>query len=855
MSFVHLAGFYDPLGLVAIGAVVVVGLVSRARGVWSRDTYLAGTDGEPRLRPVDEATLADTMLGLTTATEQGAVLNGLARDVHEHFGLAGVVVRVRNTRARIFEARAFAGLDPEDVARVSTFDVPVEDFEELTRGASVVGRCFFVPADDPHWSDHVGMVDSVAGDGVLVVPFHDEREETLGYLRASTRSDPGVRVAAQIRMLVAAAASGLASARLRSMLERRELEYAIVSERLREAHGLRDNFVANVSHELRTPLTSVKAYAETLARGIDDMDAATRREFVGVIEHEAARLDQIFDDLLDVAHLEGRARRVVHDRIDLRDLARTVASDQHDDLVGAGLDLRVYGPESPVYVQGDADGLRQVLYHLLDNARKFTPEGGRVRVELHEDGGSAVVTVEDTGIGIPEPERHRVFERFYQVDGSATRSVGGQGLGLALCHDVVGWHHGRIRIEEGAEGGVRIVVQLPLRGLVVRQVADDPAADPAERMQWESFLGLATHLVSELTRTRVASVMLVDELYSVLRIEAAVGLDEDVVQNTMVGPGEGVAGQVWERGESVLAPDLDEDVRFSGLRDDVNYERRSLLSVPLLWQGRTVGVLNVNVKHDGSAFDDDDRLLLEALAERLVVALDRFERFRAGFQRLAAVESGVRAMLDVGRERQSAIRELFAKVGVTTGRRLGLDEEQLRSLAYALRTYDVGLNEISGRILRKVTPLSRDERQRIEEHVRLGAELVADLEPSPQVRKLILHHHENVDGSGYPDGLRGEAIPVGARIVRLVDVLSALLQDRPFRSAVPLGPAIGLVEEGVGQAYCPRVTPVFLEVVDENASRIREVLAPVTAESPAEIELQLPTAAVETGSPTRNGGS
>jgi len=212
-------------------------------------------------------------------------------------------------------------------------------------------------------------------------------------------------------------------------------------------------------------------------------------------------------------------------------------------------------------------------------------------------------------------------------------------------------------------------------------------------------------------------------------------------------------------------------------------------------------------------------------------------------------------MLDVGRERQSAIRELFAKVGVTNGRRLGLDEEQLRSLAYALRTYDVGLNEISGRILRKVTPLSRDERQRIEEHVRLGAELVADLEPSPQVRKLILHHHENVDGSGYPDGLRGEAIPVGARIVRLVDVLSALLQDRPFRSAVPLGPAIGLVEEGVGQAYCPRVTPVFLEVVDENASRIREVLAPVTAESPAEIELQLPTAAVETGSPTRNGGS
>ena len=851
MSPVHLAGLLDTSGLVGLGVGVVLATLFRLRGAARWTAREGGSDDGARYRSVEDAELSDEVLRLTTATEQGAVLNGLAGFVHERFGLRAVVVRVRNARARIFEARAFAGLDPDDVARISTLDVAVDDFEELTRGAEVVGRSYRVHADDPHWTDRFDGGEGAPDDDVLVVPFYDERDDTLGYLRAHA-SD--FRVTPQVELLVAAAASGLASARLRSMLERRELEYAIVSERLREAQGLRDNFVANVSHELRTPLTSVKAYAETLARGLDDMDAATRREFVGVIEHEAERLDQIFDDLLDVAHLEGRTRRVVHDRIDLRDLVRTTASDHHDDFVAAGLDLRVFGPESPLPVQGDADGLRQVLHHLLDNARKFTPRGGRVRVDVYEEAGAAVLVVEDTGVGIPEPERGRVFERFYQVDGSATRAVGWQGLGLALSRDVVAWHHGRIRIESGAEGGARVVVQLPQRGLVVRQVVDEPESDPAERMQWESFLGLATHLVGELTRTRITSIMLVDELYGVLRIEAAVGLDEDVVQNTMLGPGEGVAGQVWEHGESVLAPDLDDDVRFAGLRDDVQYDRRSLLSVPLRWDGRTVGVVNVNAKHDGSAFDDDDRLLLEAVAERLVVALDRFERFRAGFQRLTAVESGVRAMLDVGRERQSAIREVFARIGVTTGRRLGLDDDRLRALAYALRTYDVGLNEISSRILRKVTPLSHDERQRIEEHVRLGAELVADLEPSSQVRKMILHHHENVDGSGYPDGLSGEAIPVGARVVRLVDALSALLQERPFRGAVPLDAAVRLVEGGIGHAYCPRVTPVFLAVVDDETACIRELLAPAPATSPAEIELE-PSPATVIESPTRNGGS
>src|SRR5690606_31999401 len=122
------------------------------------------------------------------------------------------------------------------------------------------------------------------------------------------------------------AAAEVRRARLRVALQRRELEYAVVAEQLREWQNMRDNFVSNISHELRTPLTSVKAYAETLARGFPHIDHATAAEFIGVIQHEAGRLEQVFDDLLDVAHLDGRGRRVARDRIDLRDLVHELCN-------------------------------------------------------------------------------------------------------------------------------------------------------------------------------------------------------------------------------------------------------------------------------------------------------------------------------------------------------------------------------------------------------------------------------------------------------------------------------------------------------------------------------------------------
>lgn len=846
----------------ASGSVAPVRIPSRstASGAVARVSATLGS------LPPDRVLECMQRLGCTG--EIGPLLREFAEIVGGAFGFERVVVRVFNARTRLFEARAFWGLESSAVARVSTFDVSEDEYSTMTARATRQRGGWRVSARDTAWPDllrsygdrpahevavagngapsswqHTGI--DAPGDGDhFVFPMLSEQDEMLGYACALPpvgTSDCEDAMLVQLQTVAYVAASELRRARLRSSLQRRELEYSIVSEQLREWQGMRDNFVANVSHELRTPLTSVKAYAETLARGLGDMDLATAGEFIGVIQHESERLEQVFDDLLDLAHIDGRGRRVARDRIDLRALVREVCRSWRPRFEEHDVQLRVYGSEDALMIQGDAAGIRQVIENLLSNALKFTPAAGTVRVYVEEEGGTAQLTVEDTGIGVPEQERLRIFERFYQVDSSATRAFGGQGLGLALCREIVGWHHGRIWVEDGDRGGSRFVVSVPVRGLVVRQHPDDPQADAAERAQWEAFLQLTIHLVSELAGTRVASIMLVDELHDVLRIEAAVGLDEEVVQSTMIGRGEAVAGSVWARDASILVPDLDTDESFRHLADDLTYRTRSLLSVPLRWQGRTVGVLNVNSKLDATAFDDDDRLLLEALADRIMLALDSFERFRAGYRRLASVESGVRAMLDVGRERRTRAREEFARIGVETGRRLGLDEDHLRALSYALRTYDLGLAQVSTQILRKATPLTTEERDRIDQHTRLGAELIADLEPSPHVRKMILHHHENFDGSGYPEGLRGEAIPVGARIVRLADAFAALLHDRPFRGAMSLEQAEELLREGIDHRFCPRVTPIFLAVIADRSERLEELLRrPGTAQA-REIDLDSPT--------------
>jgi two-component system phosphate regulon sensor histidine kinase PhoR len=233
-----------------------------------------------------------------------------------------------------------------------------------------------------------------------------------------------------------------------------------VSE-LRQLEVIRRDFVANVSHELKTPITAIRGLVETL---LDDpgMDAATRARFLEKVREQGLRMSSLVFDLLSLARLETEPGVLSRVPLDLRDPVGAAARALLPTGRERGIEVVLSLPEDRVPVLGDQNALGEVTTNLLDNALKYTPRGGRIRVRLHVQGSDAVLEVEDTGIGIDPVHQERIFERFYRVDKARSRDLGGTGLGLSIVKHICRVHEGDISVESVPGRGTTFRVRLPL---------------------------------------------------------------------------------------------------------------------------------------------------------------------------------------------------------------------------------------------------------------------------------------------------------------------------------------------------------------------------------------------------------
>ena len=226
----------------------------------------------------------------------------------------------------------------------------------------------------------------------------------------------------------------------------------------RMAESTRRDFVANASHELRTPVAAIAGAAETLLSGAMD-DPAQARTFVEMIARNAERLARLTNDLLDLSRIESRQWPVKLEPVSVEATARRAVEVCAEPARRKQIELRVEIPEGTAVI-ADARALEQVLVNLLDNAVKYTPEGGRATVSAAVSGESVDVEVADTGPGIERHHLPRLFERFYRVDPGRSRGSGGTGLGLAIVKHLVQMQAGEIGVDTG-EGGTRFRVRLP----------------------------------------------------------------------------------------------------------------------------------------------------------------------------------------------------------------------------------------------------------------------------------------------------------------------------------------------------------------------------------------------------------
>ena len=231
-----------------------------------------------------------------------------------------------------------------------------------------------------------------------------------------------------------------------------------------EEHALektRSDFVATASHELRTPLAAVYGAVRTLRRDDVELTDADRAQFLEMIESEATRLAKIVDQILLAGQLDADAVEFELVECDLEEVAAGVIDSAALHVPESiSLDLSVDGAAP---IRCDENKLRQVLVNLVDNAVKYSPEGGRVELRVRSENGSCLIEVADEGLGIPEDERERIFEKFYRLDPQQTQGVGGSGLGLYICRELVERMNGRLRVESEPGKGSRFTVELPLR--------------------------------------------------------------------------------------------------------------------------------------------------------------------------------------------------------------------------------------------------------------------------------------------------------------------------------------------------------------------------------------------------------
>jgi signal transduction histidine kinase/HD-GYP domain-containing protein (c-di-GMP phosphodiesterase class II) len=616
-----------------------------------------------------------------------------------------------------------------------------------------------------------------------------------------------------LRILCDQLSIAIAKSKLYESIQHKMQNYEKELEELKKVNHLKSEYVSHVSHELRTPLTAIKAYMETLQNHIDDPTFDKKGEFISIVSGETERLIRIVNDILDVSNIEFGRRRLQWSSFSLEELISRVVSMLQPALREKQITIETIMPEGIPRVRADKDLVTQVFVNLINNAIKYSPPDTTIRVRAVERAVDLSVAIEDEGIGIPSAQVDKIFDKYFRVRSERSRHFDGVGLGLAIVKNIIEQHHGTISVASEENVGSTFTFTLP-KEHVVNTLVGYISGRIEPKTELHELLTIVVQMIAELLSAKIVSFMLVDETRSELFIKVSCGLDERIVEQTRVKVGEGIAGMVAESGMPLLIDNIEHnDVHESPNKPQ--YETRSLLSVPVLLRGTVIGVINVNNKTSGEPFNQDDMNLIASFAERISMALERLETTGDAANELRETLDALRMLLE--RQVRTGAIESTVDLAVKTARKLRLEDKVIKVIQYTASVHDIGMTKISDDILNKTFRLTPDEVGRIHRHPKMGTDLIKPLEFVELVSNIILHHHERVDGRGYPMGLRGDDIPIGSRILAIVDAYQSMTSNRPYREALAPEDAVLELVECSGTHFDAEVVDAFVDALADGS--------------------------------------
>jgi len=630
------------------------------------------------------------------------------------------------------------------------------------------------------------------------------------------------------------------------------------NEKLKTIDNVKMQFFANVNHELRTPLTLMLAPLPPMIQERMGPVTDLQRETLDSVRQNGYRLLKLINNLLDLNKLEAGRMRLRPKTLDFDEYVESILGSVKVLADQRGISLFFQHPLTSVELTIDPDQFEKVVLNLLSNALKFTPAKGRVTLYIEEKPESVVLTVEDTGAGVPPNMLDAVFDRFRQGEGQGGRTLPGTGIGLALAKEIVSLHGGMIRVESELGQGSRFIVEL-LKGtshfseeVTDRRQSDQPVAyhkretdSQREGIQVQDIVSNARDLqladlekvefnAAEASRERKHSyqVLVIDDSPEVLKLMHLLLKDEFDLDFALTG----------EDGLRLIrdhAPDLVlSDVMLPGM-DGHELCRRikaeeGIKHIPvLLVTARSASEMLAAGMESGA----DDYIIKPFNAVELRARIRSHLRMRQVEAELALANRNLKMRTDDLVERQrtlfismvkSLVSALEAKdfytrhhsarvteFSLKIARHMGFGERELADLELAALLHDVGKIGVPENILNKPGSLTASEYKAIKDHPVFGESILKPVVELNQIAKVVRCHHEKYDGSGYPDGLKGLEIPLGARIMAVADTYDAITSKRPYRGEESHHYAVKEIIRCSGTQFDPEVIQHFMEVAKD----------------------------------------
>ncbi len=328
----------------------------------------------------------------------------------------------------------------------------------------------------------------------------------------------------------------------------------------------------------------------------------------------------------------------------------------------------------------------------------------------------------------------------------------------------------------------------------------------------DTVLNRALQAAENVMEAERSSIWQVDKNGKELFFRILRGGDASVLKNLRLKMGEGIAGTVAKEGKPMIVKDVKKDPHWAHRFDDKSdFETRSILSVPLSVRGQTIGVMQLLNKKGGRNFNDNDLHELMLLAGQVSIAIDNARLYEQQKEIFLETAIALATAVEKRDEYTGGHTRRVVEYSVAIGRRLDLTEEQFENIRVSAVLHDIGKIGIPDAILNKPGSLNDEEQKIMMSHTAIGGEIIAPIEELEEARSGIVFHHEKWDGSGYLYGIKGEKIPLLARIISVADTYDAMTTDRPYRKGMSPEIALNEILSKSGTQFCPSVVTAFWE--------------------------------------------